>query len=437
MSVLLDCYAALITVNGELTCLKDAKIGVEGPVIDYIGSAMPEKKYDSVKNLRSSVVIPGLVNAHGHSAMVLLRGIGNTLPLQDWLHLIWPIEDCMEDEDFESGMNLSILEALSCGTTSFTDMYMHASYVAKAVGESGIKASITRVMQNFDENTDYKTYSRRIEAFDLFKRFDGKYDGRLKVDFSIHAEYTNTWSLLREFAQELKSTPGARMHLHLSETKKEHEECIKKYGVTPTRWFYDMGVFDIPTIAAHCVWCTDDDLRLIKEKNVTVVHNPESNLKLGSGFAPIRKMLDKGINVALGTDGAASNNNLNMIEEMHTASIIHNGYLMDPTAIKVEEILKMATINGAKAQGRDNCSSIEVGNRADLAAISLEAPHMHPAIDIPSLLTYSAQASDVCMTMVDGKILYENGEFLTLDRDKVIYEAEKSVKKLIKHSSAI
>ncbi len=437
MSVLLDCYAALVTVNGVLTCLKDAKIGVEGSFIDYVGSSMPEKKYDSVKNLRSSVLIPGLVNAHGHSAMVLLRGLGNALPLQDWLHLIWPIEDLMEDEDFESGMNLSILEALSCGTTSFTDMYMHPDYVAKAVGESGIKANITRVMQNFDEKTDYKTYGRRLEAFDLFKRFDGSYDGRLKIDFSIHAEYTNTRGLLEEFAKEIKATPGARMHLHLSETKKEHEECIQKYGVTPTRWFYDIGVFDVPTSAAHCVWCTDEDLRLLKEKCVTVAHNPESNLKLGSGFAPVRKMLDMGINVALGTDGAASNNNLNMIEEIHTASIIHNGYLLDPTAIKPQEVLKMATVNGARAQGREDCSSIEVGKRADLAAVSLEAPHMHPALDIPSLLTYSAQASDVHMTMVDGKILYENGEFFTLDKDKVIFKAEKSVKKLNKRSSTI
>ncbi|MCR5760702.1 MAG: amidohydrolase [Sphaerochaetaceae bacterium] len=433
MSVLLDCYAALITVDGKLTCLKDAKIGVEGKFIDYIGTKVPEKKYDSVKNLRSSVVIPGLVNAHGHSAMVHFRGLGNGLPLQDWLHLLWPIEDEMTDEDFESGMNLSILEALSCGTTSFTDMYMHASYVQKAVGESGIKANITRVMQNFDESTDYKTYNRRIEAFDLFKNYDGAYDGRLKIDFSIHAEYTNTEKVLQEFAQELKETEGARMHLHLSETKKEQEDCIKKYGVTPARWFERMGIFDIPTLAAHCVWCTDEDLQILKNKNVTVVHNPESNLKLGSGFAPVKKMLDMGINVALGTDGAASNNNLNMFEEMHTASIVHNGYLLDATAIKALDVLKMATINGAVAQGRDNCSSIEVGNCADMAAVSLEAPHMHPVLDIPALLTYSAQASDVCMTMVDGKILYENGEFYTLDREKVIFEAEKSVDKLCRN----
>lgn len=433
MSVLLDCYAALITVDGKLTCLKDAKIGIDGPVITYIGTAMPEKKYDSVKNLRNSVLIPGLVNAHGHSAMVHFRGLGNGLPLQDWLHLLWPIEDLMTDEDFESGMNLSILESLACGTTSFTDMYMHPAYVQKAVGESGIKANITRVMQNFDEKTDYRTYDRRIEAFDLFREYDGAYDGRLKIDFSIHAEYTNTRKVLEEFAQELKATPGARMHLHLSETRKEHEDCIKKYGVTPARWFDNMGIFDIPTLAAHCVWCTDEDLEILREKKVTVVHNPESNLKLGSGFAPVKKMLDMGINVALGTDGAASNNNLNMFEEIHTASIIHNGYLLDATAISSGQVLRMATINGSRAQGREDCSSIEVGNRADLVAVSLEEPHMHPVLDIPALLTYSAQASDVCMTMVDGKILYENGEFYTLDRDKVIFEAEKSVDKLCRN----
>ncbi|MCR4676114.1 MAG: amidohydrolase [Sphaerochaetaceae bacterium] len=432
MSVLLDCYAALVPENGGLKCLKDAKIGIEGSIIDYVGTEMPEKKYDSVKNLRHAVVIPGLVNTHGHSAMVLLRGIGNDLPLMDWLHTVWPIEDRMTDREFETGMNLSILEALSSGTTSFTDMYMRAEQIAHTIEESGIKASLTRVMQNFDEGTDYWTYNRRYEAFDLFNRFNGAYDGRLKIDFSIHAEFTNTEGVLRDFASELRETEGARMHLHMSETKKEHEECLAKYGKTPAQWFRDIGVFDIPTIAAHCVWCSDGDLEILRDKGVTVAHNPESNLKLGSGIAPVPKMLEKGINVAIGTDGAASNNNLNMIEEMHVASILHNGYLHDPTVMKPEQVLRMATINGARAQGRDDTGSIETGKKADLAAVSLEAPHMHPDFNTMALLVYSAQASDVCMTMVDGRILYENGEFYTLDKEKVIYEAEESARSLFK-----
>ena len=194
------------------------------------------------------------------------------------------------------------------------------------------------------------------------------------------------------------------MHIHLSETKKEHQECIDKYGKTPARWFADLGVFDIRTMAAHCVWVTEDDMRLLLEKGVGVVHNPTSNMKLGSGFAPIQKMRNMGIKVAIGTDGAASNNNLNMFEEMHLASVIHNGYTGDPTIMKPEEVLKMATVNGARLQGREDTGELRPGMCADIVAIDLNRPHLFPVLDPLALLCYSVQGSDVYMTMVDGQI---------------------------------
>ncbi len=217
----------------------------------------------------------------------------------------------------------------------------------------------------------------------------------------------------------------------MSETVKEHNECIQRHGLTPAAWFEKMGIFDMPTAAAHCVTVTDDDLEIIKRHGVSPVHNPTSNMKLGSGFAPIPKMLDMGINVALGTDGAASNNNLNMFEEMHLAAIIHNGYHRDAVIMNPEQVLKMATVNGAKLQGREDTGCLEVGKKADIIAIDFaNNPHMYPAFEPMTMLVYAAQASDVCMTMVDGRILYENGQFLTLDKDRVIKNAKAAVKRL-------
>ncbi|NLK06028.1 MAG: amidohydrolase family protein, partial [Spirochaetales bacterium] len=210
----------------------------------------------------------------------------------------------------------------------------------------------------------------------------------------------------------------------------EHEGCIERYGMTPVQWFEERGYFRIPTYAAHCVWCTEDDLRILRKHNVSVVHNPESNMKLGSGFAPIPRMLELGINVALGTDGAASNNNLNMFEEMHLASVIHNGYTLDPVIMKPETVLSMATVNGACVQGRPDTGTLEVGKKADIVAVNLDAPHMKPSLNLMALLVYSAQGSDVTMTMVDGKILYEDGEYRTLDKEKIYAEFEQSVKRL-------
>ena len=220
------------------------------------------------------------------------------------------------------------------------------------------------------------------------------------------------------------------MHIHLSETKTEHDECVAKYGKTPARWFNDLGTFDSPTFAAHCVWVTEEDMVLMREKGVSPVHNPTSNMKLGSGFAPIPRMLELGLNVALGTDGAASNNNLNMMEEMHLAAVLHNGFTHDPTLMKPAQVLNMATRNGARLQGRGDTGSLEVGKKADIIAIDFRKPHLYPNFEPMALLVYSAQASDVCMTMVDGKILYEDGKFLTLDPETVMNNARAAVKRL-------
>ena len=293
----------------------------------------------------------------------------------------------------------------------------------------GIKANISRPVQCFDKDESYGENFRAKESIQLFKDFHGAGDGRVRIDFSVHAEYTCFEHIVRPYSADCKAL-GGRMHIHLSETKKEHDECVEKYGKTPARWFYDLGTFDSPTAAAHCVFVTEEDMALMLEKGVSPIHNPTSNMKLGSGFAPIQRMLDLGLNVTLGTDGAASNNNLNMMEELHLAAVLHNGYHRDPTILKPAELLAMVTRSGARLQGREDTGELAVGKKADLIALDLTKPHMVPNLDPLALAVYSAQGSDVAMTMVDGNILYENGEFLTLDAEKILYDAKAAVKRL-------
>ena len=420
----------LLFENGIYNVIKNAYLAVDGDRIAYIGKDMPDGKFDTVKDMTGKLLMSGLYNCHNHCPMVLLRGVGSDLPLNEWLfNKVFPIEDKLTAEEIYAGTNLALLEMLACGTVSFSDMYFEPQVTAKAVAESGMKANLTRPVQSFDPNEEPKDSFRIAQSIELYDEWNKAENDRILIDFSIHAEYTCTEKIARAYSEECNKR-GGLMHIHLSETVKEHNECKEKYGKTPTQWFNDIGTFDSRAFAAHCVTLEDSDMEIILNKGVNVVHNPSSNMKLGSGFARVQKMLDMGINVALGTDGAASNNNLDMIEEMHLASIIHNGYMQDATVMNADTVIKMATLNGALLQGRNDCGDLKVGNKADIIAISLDKPHLRPVIDEKALVTYSAQNSDVCMTMVDGKVLYENGEYLTLDKEKIYYDIEKAVKKL-------
>lgn len=405
-------------------------LGVRGDTIDYIGAEKPTGEYEEHKSMEHKLLMPGLINCHNHSPMVLLRGVGSGLPLREWLFdKVFPIEDRLVPEDIAAGSRLAILEMLASGTTSFSDMYFFPAETVAAVAEAGMKANISRCVQCFDENQTVEQNTQIPESLALFEKYHGAADGRIHIDFSIHAEYTCKSHIVKAYS-DLCREKGGRMHIHLAETAREQRECIERYGKTPTEWFESLGTFDSPTAAAHCVAVTERDMDILKAHGVSVIHNPTSNLKLGSGFAPIRQMMDKGINVTLGTDGTASNNNLNMFEEMHLAEIMHDGYHNDPTLISTQEVLDMATVNGAKLQGRDDTGVLAVGKKADIIAIDLSKPHLYPNFDTPALLTCSAQAGDVCMTMVDGNILYENGEFKTLDENKVRADMERAVERL-------
>lgn len=430
MKILFKNADILVKNSTGFDVLENACLTVDGKKISYIGISEPSDEFDEIKDMSGRLLMPGLINCHNHSPMVLLRGIGSDLPLQQWLFdTVFPIEDKLTAEDIKAGSELALLEMISGGTVSFSDMYFEPEMTINAVAESGMKANITRPVQSFDPDEEPEQSYRMREALELYKKYNNSFDGRILVDFCIHAEYTCTERIASAFIEKVNEQNG-NLHIHLSETKKEHEECIAKYGKTPAEWFDSMGAFDSSAFAAHCVWLSESDMELFAQKNISVVHNPTSNMKLASGFAPVQKMLDMGINVAIGTDGASSNNNLDMLEEMHLASIIHNGYSLDATVMNSDTVLKMATSNGALLQRRPGCGELKPGNSADIIAVSLESAHMRPALDKKALLTYSAQSGDVVMTMVDGKILYENGEFKTLDSEKIYFDVNKTVKRL-------
>lgn len=404
-------------------------LGVRGDTIDYIGAERPAGEYEEHKKMEHKLLMPGLINCHDHSPMVLLRGVGSGLPLQEWLFdKVFPIEDRLLPEDIAAGTRLAILEMLAGGTTSFSDMYFFPAETVAAVAEAGMKANLNRCVQCFDENQTVEQNTQIPQSVALFEKYHNAENGRIRIDFSVHAEYTCKPHIVRAYSELCKAHSG-RMHIHLSETQREVDECIARYGKSPVAWFEELGTFESPTAAAHCVAVSEDDIAILSAR-VSVAHNPTSNLKLGSGFAPVRRFLDEGINVALGTDGAASNNNLDMFEEMHLAAIMHCGYHRDPTAVSAAEVLDMATDNGARLQGRGDTGVLAVGKKADLVALDLDRPHLYPNFDTPALLTCAAHSSDVCMTMVDGRILYENGEYKTLDREKVFYEARAAIKRL-------
>ena len=436
--------------------LTDAFLLVEGDKIAYIGKVRPEGKFDEEKNLPHHLLIPGLVNAHGHPAMTLLRGVGSGKYLHDWLETsIFPIEAKLVPNDVYVGTKLAICEMLASGTTCFANMYDFPYSSALATAEAKIRSNICRTGLCFEdvEMKDCIRYKETLEVAntlrdtfvinDELKRelnvtsFPKEIESAIKSgliigNLSYHSEYLTTPKFVKEIAS-LNRKLHHPIEMHLSETRKETDECIKKYGVTPTQYFYDLGVFDGGyAYCAHCVYCNDDDLRIMSKTHTSLITNPSSNMKLSSGFAPIRRALDLGVNVGLGTDGTASNNNLDMFEEMHVLALTQAGYYKNPGELSVSEIFDMATIGSAKAMQRKDIGKLEVGYKADIVALDLSKPHLQPNLDTLSLLVYSAHGSDVVLTMVNGEILYENGEFLTLDYPKIVKEVKEIVDRLYK-----
>lgn len=389
------------------------------------------REKDDVVEGKNRLLIPGFYNTHCHVPMTLTRGLGEGLCLNDWLtKKMFPFEKKMSGDDCFYGALLGIMELLSGGCVSVSDMYFHILNIEQAFEISGMKANICHGLTMKNPDILPENLKGWRDTLTLLEKLEGKSDGRIQADMGLHSEYTSTEALVRAVADFAKER-GMRIHTHISETKKEQEECKMRHNdMTPVQYFKECGIFENPVIGAHGVWLEKQDLEILSESGATLSHCISSNLKLGSGVALVSHWLDRGINAVIATDGASSNNNLNMMEEMHLASMVAKGSFLDAQLLPPEQILKMATVNGAKAQGRDDCGKIEEGYKADFAIINLDTPNMIPSHNLLSNLVYSAQSSDIYMTVVDGEILYKDGEFLTIDRERVIYEVKKRVERI-------
>ena len=407
-------------------------VGVKDQKIAYIGPVAPQEDYGEVYDGTGKLLMPGFVNAHSHSAMTLMRGYAENMALNDWLHKqIFPFEAKLDGEAIYNGTMLAAAEMLRFGIVSTTDMYFDAAANHRAVQDSGIKMNFSVSTTCFDDRgaRELPAYREAMEALPLYHN---SADGRMKLDLAIHAEYTSTPKVVADMAEIAKET-GLNLHLHLSETKAEQEACKQRHGKTPARYFYDAGVFDAPTTAAHCVWLEGEDFDLLKEKGVSVASNPVSNLKLASGFCNAPLMLEKGINVALGTDSVASNNNLNILEEVKLFATLFKATSGDPTAITPKQALYAATRAGALSQGRGDCGLVKEGFRADLIVLDLrDRAYLRPCHNMVNNVVFSAMGTDVCLTMVDGKVLYKDGIYTTMDLEQVVRNAAISIEKILR-----
>ena len=372
------------------------------------------------------LALPGLVNTHTHVAMTLFRSYADDLALMDWLqNMIWPAEEHLDDDIVYWGSTLAFAEMIRGGTTAFCDMYMFMESCAKAAEMTGIRGNLSRGLAGVTPNG----MNALRENIELFKNWNGAADGRLRVMLGPHAPYTCPPSYL-EKVRDASNEYGIPVHIHLSETKGEVETCQQKFGMTPIALMEKIGLFDCPTLAAHCVHVTDEDIDILAEKHVRVAHNPGSNLKLASGIAPVPQMRKAGVTVGLGTDGASSNNKLDMFAEMRLAALIHKANMLDPFAIKADEALQMGTAEGAKCLGYDDLGELKEGYLADVILIDRSGFHWQPQFNSVSLAVYAGNSMDTDTVIVNGKLLMRHKELLTVDTEKLVYETKRVTEKL-------
>ncbi len=424
-------FEKITVVQADGTLLPGRYVGTQGAFIRYLGTEAPQGDWGERIDGTHGVLMPGLVNSHTHVPMTLMRGYGDDLPLDTWLFdRIFPFEDKLTADAVYWGSLLGMAEMLSTGTTSFSDMYCFCDSVARAALECGIKANIGRGISCFDPGQKFSNLPACREMEELFATVHGAGDGRILIDVAPHSEYTTRPDILYD-AANFAARYHARLQVHLSETRKEQLECVGRHGKTPARVMEESGVLDRPVTAAHCVWLTQPDMEILAAHPVTVAHCAKSNLKLASGIAPVPKLRKMGIPVAIGTDSAASNNSLDMFEEMRTATLLAKGIARDPLALPAGETLFMATRQGALSQGREDCGDIREGFRADLVILDTRRTLMTPCHSALSNLLYAANGSVVALTMADGRVVYRNGEFPGLDIEKIRWEAVQAVNKIL------
>ena len=417
MSILIhNCTAVLMDEAG--TVMPGAYVVVEGTKIRSVGTERPWGPFDQEIDGHGNVLMPGFVNAHTHVPMTAMRGYGDGNNLQDWLNnYIFPVEARWDDRAVRACTALGLAEMISSGVTSIADMYMHTDIIAQEVASAGISANLCCGGVLFGDTFDPATHGDCVAQRELTEKWHNYNDGQIRIDASIHGEYTyrnELWQWMADYAREHE----LGMQVHVSETRAEHEACIARHGKTPIQTLNDYGVWDTRAIAAHCVWTTPEDWAIMAEKGISAIHNPISNLKLGSGIAPVPAMKKAGVNVCLGTDGVSSNNCTDLFSDLKFAAILHNGAGCDPLALLPLDALKMATRDGGIALGRQT-GVIQGGYDADLILVDFSHLNLTPCHSVISNLAYAAHGSDVAMNMARGKVIYKDGEFFTIDLERV------------------
>lgn len=428
-------FADIDMLDENLDYQRHRWVGVSDGRIDYVGTAAPEPAraaaYGEVYDGRGKLLSPAFYNAHSHAPMTLLRGYAENLPLQAWLNdAVFPFEAHITAQDCYWGTLLACAEMARYGVVSFSDMYYHMEEVARAAIDAGVKTNIsdTLIAMGGEALCDLplKTQNDRLLA-DVHKAADG----RVIVDCNIHAEYTTNPRAVTDIAAFAKEN-NLRIQVHVSETRLEHEECKQRHdGLTPVCYFDSLGVFDVPTTAAHCVWVDDEDIEILAKRGVYVAANPASNMKLGSGFAPIARMLECGVNVCLGTDGMASNNNHDMVQDMYLLALLYKGYSGDPTVVSPKQALYAATRAGALSQGREDCGYVACGAKADLCVFDTTGPSWHPATNPLTNMVYAGHGADVCLTMCDGAVVYRDGQWPLVDVERAKAEVTARTQRII------
>ena len=425
----------IFTSNSEGQLLSDYSIVIENDkIIDLVpqDKVFDEYEANDTYQLTDHILIPGLINTHTHAAMSLFKGFADDLPLQDWLNdYIWPAEKEFINSSFvKDGSILALSEMIKSGVTTFNDMYFFPDATAEAVKELGVRSNIGLVVLDFPTNyaTDPEDYL--LKGFEFRDKW--RNEELITTSIAPHAPYSvsdEAFTLINTYSEEL----SINIHTHLHETQWEIEDSIEKYGITPVQRLNNLGIIGPSLMAVHCVHLNDQDMATLAKNKASIVHNPSSNMKLGSGIADIAKMLKQNLNISLGTDSSASNNRLDIMEEMRLAALLIKGSTKSPESFSANEAIKMATINGAKALGLESIiGSIEKNKKADLVAIDLNSIENQPIYNPLTTLVYSSSRSDVSYVWIDGEIKLKDKKLVKIDEEIIIQLAKKWQRKLKK-----
>ncbi len=422
--------ATIITMNHERQVIQGGFICTKGDKIQALGKGDPPSGSHSTEiDARGGLLLPGLINCHTHASMTLFRGLADDLPLMEWLEqYIFPVESQMDGGFVKVGALLACAEMIMSGTTTFCDMYLFEDQVAEAAAEAGMRCLVGEVLYDFPS----PNYGPLEKGFDYTEELINKWQGHPLVSIAVepHSLFTCSPDLLKR-AGELAEKYQVPLIIHVAETRAEIQEVQKRYGKGPVALLKDLGLLKPNLIADHCVHLSQNEMEELASARVRVAHNPESNMKLASGVAPVPEMINLGIPVGIGTDGCASNNNLDMLSEMDTAAKLHKLHKMDPTAIDALTTLEMGTIRAAQVQGMDHLvGSLEVGKKADFIIVDVDKPHLIPLYNPYSQVVYAASGHDVSHSVIDGRLVMKDRQLLTLELDDLIRAAGKEAEKV-------